>query len=124
MINKGFYNKKTAIWSLRLSVRTRGFNPRKRGSIPLGTAKLMTYFAYLLKSVSAGTKKTYAGYSVDVEKRLIKHNTNTGARSTRGYKWKIVYKKNFKTKSEAMSYEYKLKKDKVLRNTILQKFDK
>ena len=84
----------------------------------------MNYFAYLLKSVSAGTKKTYAGYSVDVEKRLIKHNTNTGARSTRGYKWKIVYKKNFKTKSEAMSYEYKLKKDKVLRNTILQKFDK
>ena len=124
MINKGFYNKKTAIWSLRLSVRTRGFHPRKRGSIPLGTTKLRTYFAYLLKSVSVGTKKTYAGYSVDVEKRLIKHNTNTGARSTRGYKWKIVYKKNFKTKSEAMSYEYKLKKDKVLRNTILQKFDK
>ena len=24
--------------SLRLSVRTRGFHPRKRGSIPLGTA--------------------------------------------------------------------------------------
>ena len=83
----------------------------------------MTYFAYLLRSISAGTKKTYAGYSVNVEKRLIKHNTNTGARSTRGYKWKIVYKKKFKTKSEAMSYEYKIKKDKVLRNNILQKFD-
>ncbi len=26
------------IRSLRLSVRTRGFHPRKRGSIPLGTA--------------------------------------------------------------------------------------
>ena len=84
----------------------------------------MTYFAYLLKSVSAGTNKTYAGYSVDVEKRLIKHNSNTGARSTRGYKWKIIYHKKFKTKSEAMSYEYKLKNDKVLRKNILQKFDK
>ena len=83
----------------------------------------MTYFAYLLKSISAGAKKTYAGYSVDVEKRLIKHNTNTGARSTRGYKWKIIYKKNFKTKSEAMSYEYKLKNDKILRKMILKKFD-
>ena len=27
-------------WSHRLSVRTRGFHPRKRGSTPLGTAKL------------------------------------------------------------------------------------
>ena len=53
----------------------------------------MSYFAYLLKSVSVGTKKTYAGYSVDVEKRLIQHNSNTGAKSTRGYKWKIVYQK-------------------------------
>ncbi len=84
----------------------------------------MPYFAYLLKSVSVGTKKTYAGYTVDLKKRLIKHNSNIGARSTRGYKWKIVYKKKFKTKSEAMSYEYKLKNDKILRNTILQKFDK
>ena len=84
----------------------------------------MSYYAYLLKSVSNGTKKTYAGYSVDVEKRLIKHNSNTGARSTKGYKWKIIYQKKFKTKSEAMSYEYKLKNDKILRNTILQKFDK
>ncbi len=84
----------------------------------------MSYFAYLLKSVSIGTKKTYAGYSTDVEKRLIKHNSNIGAKSTRGYKWKIVYQKKFKTKSEAMSYEYKLKNDKILRNTILQKFDK
>ena len=84
----------------------------------------MSYYAYLLKSVSNGTKKTYAGYSVDVEKRLIKHNSNTGARSTRGYKWKILYKKKFKTKGEAMSYEYKLKNDKILRNNILQKFDK
>ena len=83
----------------------------------------MPYFAYLLKSVSNGTKKTYAGYSVDVEKRLIKHNSNTGARSTKGYKWKIIYQKKFKTKSEAMSYEYKLKNDKILRKMILKKFD-
>jgi len=83
----------------------------------------MSYFAYLLKSVSVGTKKTYVGYSVDVEKRLIQHNSNTGAKSTRGYKWKIVYQKKFKTKSEAMSYEYKLKNDKILRKMILKKFD-
>ncbi len=83
----------------------------------------MYYYAYLLKSISSKTKKTYAGYTVDVEKRLIKHNSNIGAKSTRGYKWKLIYQKKFKTKSEAMAYEYKLKKDKVLRKKILKKFD-
>ena len=57
---------------------------------------------------------------VDIEKRLSKHNSNKGAKSTRGYKWKIVFKKKFKSKSDAMSYEYKLKKD-IFRKKILQK---
>ena len=82
----------------------------------------MYYFAYLLKSVSPGKKKTYAGYSIDVEKRLLKHNSNTGAKSTRGYKWKIIFKKKFKTKNNAMSFEYKLKKDRVYRKKILEKY--
>ena len=82
----------------------------------------MSYFAYLLKSVSVGTKKTYVGYSVDVEKRLIKHNSNKGAKSTRGFKWKLIYKKKFKTKSDAMSYEYRLKRNKVLKKKILEKY--
>ena len=83
----------------------------------------MSYFVYLLKSISPGINKTYAGYSTDVNKRLIKHNTNTGAKSTRGYKWKIIYQKKFETKSAAMSYEHKIKKDKVLRKKILEEFD-
>ena len=83
----------------------------------------MSYFVYLLKSITPGVNKTYAGYSSDVQKRLIKHNSNTGAKSTRGYKWKIIYQKKFKTKSEAMSYEHKIKKDKILRKKILEKFD-
>ena len=82
----------------------------------------MHYFVYLLKSITPGKSKTYAGYSVDVEKRLLKHNSNKGAKSTKGYKWKIIYKKKFKTKSEAMSFEYKLKKDKVIRKKIIDKF--
>ena len=83
----------------------------------------MSYFVYLLKSITPGINKTYAGYSSNVQKRLIKHNSNTGAKSTRGYKWKIIYQKKFKTKSEAMSYEHKIKKDKILRKKILEKFD-
>ncbi len=84
----------------------------------------MFYYTYLLKTTTPGKKKTYVGYSVNINKRLEKHNSNTGAKSTRGYKWKIIYQKKFKTKNEAMSYEYKLKKDKVLRKKILEKSEK
>ena len=83
----------------------------------------MSYYVYLLKSISPGINKTYAGYSTDVNKRLMKHNSNNGAKSTRGYKWKIIYQKKFETKSEAMSYEHKIKKDKVLRKRILEEFE-
>ena len=54
----------------------------------------MFYYTYILKSISPGKKKTYAGYTSNVEERLLKHNSNNGAKSTRGYKWKLVFKKN------------------------------
>ena len=75
----------------------------------------------MLKSISPGLKKTYVGYTIDLISRLNKHNSNKGAKSTRGHKWLLIYSKKFKTKNEAMSYEYKLKNDKVLRKLILEK---
>ena len=74
----------------------------------------------MLKSVSPGFKKTYVGYTNDLELRLDKHNNNKGAKSTKGYKWKLIYSKKFKTKSEAMSFEYKLKNNRLLRREILE----
>ena len=82
----------------------------------------MYYFTYMLKSITPGTKKTYVGYTDDVDKRLIKHNSNKGAKSTKGYKWLLIYTKKFMTKSEAMSYEYKLKKDRNKRKVILNRY--
>ncbi len=75
----------------------------------------------MLKSISPGFKKTYVGYTNDLVSRLNKHNSNKGAKSTMGYKWLLIYSKKFKTKSEAMSYEYKLKKNKILRKEIVEK---
>ena len=80
----------------------------------------MFYFTYMLKSISPGIKKTYVGYTNDLLLRLKKHNANRGAKSTKGYKWIIIYSKKFKSKQEAMSYEYKLKKNKILRKKILE----
>ena len=75
----------------------------------------------MLKSVSVGYKKTYVGYTNNLESRLKKHNTNKGAKSTKGYKWLLIYSKKFKTKNEAMSFEYKLKNNNSLRKMILEK---
>ena len=83
----------------------------------------MSFFVYLLKSISPGKKKTYVGYTNNLKKRLFLHNNNKGAKSTRGFKWKILYKKKFVSKSRAMSYEYKLKHDKILRKKIITKYD-
>jgi len=57
---------------------------------------------------------------MDLEARLLKHNSNKGAKATKGYKWKIIYKKKFLTKSQAMSYEYLLKNDRKKRLSILK----
>ena len=81
----------------------------------------MYYFTYMIKSVTPGTKKSYVGYTNDVNLRLSKHNSNKGAKSTKGYKWLLIYSKKFKSKNEAMSFEYKLKKDRPLRKKNLAK---
>jgi len=75
----------------------------------------------MLKSIGSKINKTYVGYTNNLLIRLKKHNSNKGAKYTRGYKWLLIYSKKFKTKSEAMSYEYKLKKNRNNRKEILDK---
>ena len=81
----------------------------------------MFYYTYMLKTITPGIKKTYVGYTNNLNLRLSKHNSNKGAKSTKGYKWILIYSKKFKSKNSAMSYEYKLKKDRILRNELLMK---
>ena len=75
----------------------------------------------MLKSISPGYKKTYVGHTINIKDRLTKHNSNRGAKSTKGYKWILIYKRKFKTKNLAMSFEYKLKNNRVLRSKLLEK---
>ena len=82
----------------------------------------MYYFTYMIKSITPGTNKTYVGYTNNIENRLEKHNKNKGAKSTKGYKWLLIFSKKFKSKSEAMSFEYKLKKNKSLRKKIIENY--
>ncbi len=73
----------------------------------------------MLKSVNNKINKTYVGYTNNLNQRLKKHNLGVGAKSTRGYKWKIIYKKKFYDKRLAMSFEYRLKKNREKRKNIL-----
>ena len=81
----------------------------------------MYHYVYILKTLDGYLNKTYVGYSVDVNSRLKKHNSSKGAKATRGYKWKIIYKKRFFSKSEALSFEYLIKKDRKKRSSILKR---
>ena len=81
----------------------------------------MPYFVYMIKTLNGFRNKTYVGYTKDIKSRLDKHNSNKGAKSTKGYIWELIYKKKFLKKKDAMSYEYKLKKDRNKRLTILKK---
>ena len=76
----------------------------------------------MLISNEISSIKTYVGYTNNLENRLKKHNSNKGAKSTKGRKWKIIYKKKFSNKSLAMSFEYKLKNDNKLRNKIKNEY--
>ena len=81
----------------------------------------MSYYVYMLKSLD---KKniTYVGYTSDIKKRIIIHNRGKGAKFTRGRRWKLIYKEKFSSKKEAISREYYIKKNRLLRNKIKYKY--
>tara|TARA_E500000331_G_scaffold130899_1_gene128156 strand:+ start:281 stop:505 length:225 start_codon:yes stop_codon:yes gene_type:complete len=62
------------------------------------------------------------GYTKNLKKRLILHNSSKGAKFTKGNKWYLIYKKSYSSKSIAMREEYKLKKNYKLRSTIKVKY--
>ena len=81
----------------------------------------MSYYVYMLKS--KGKKPlTYIGYTNNLKKRVIQHNTGKGAKFTRGRKWKLIYKENFNSKKEAISREYYIKNNRTLRNKIKNEY--
>ena len=78
----------------------------------------MNYYVYILINSNKKPFYTYVGYTSNLNKRLILHNSSKGAKFTRGRLWKLIYKKKHKTKQEALKDEYKLKKNKKKRAKI------
>ena len=61
---------------------------------------------------------TYVGYTNNLKKRLNLHNSGKGAKFTRGRRWKVIYKKKYTSKSDALKNEYTLKNNYLLRKKI------
>ena len=65
------------------------------------------YYTYIILTVD---NTLYCGYTDDLKKRFEKHKAGTAAKYTRAHKpLKMVYAKEFETKSEAMKEEYRIK---------------
>jgi putative endonuclease len=71
----------------------------------------MKYFVYMILSKINSRYISYVGFTNNLENRLFLHNTSKGAKFTRGRTWKLIYSKTYYDKSEAMSEEFKLKKN-------------
>ena len=82
----------------------------------------MYFFVYLLICKINKRYISYVGYTKNLNKRLKSHNSGKGAKFTKGKKWVLIYKKRYKSKSEAMSNEYKLKKNFLERKRIKQNY--
>jgi len=79
------------------------------------------YFVYMLLSQDIN-KHSYVGSTNNLEKRLKLHNEGKGAKYTKGRNWKVIYKKKYKNKLEALKEEYVLKKNYKLRKKIKKKY--
>ena len=82
----------------------------------------MKYFVYLIVSINNKKITSYVGYTSNIYLRIKLHNTSKGAKFTKGRKWKLIYKKGYKTKSAAMKNEFLLKKNYKERQRIKSKY--
>jgi putative endonuclease len=81
----------------------------------------MDHFVYILGCAHGDRYLTYVGWTNDLDKRLAQHNAGKGARSTRGRTWALLYSERFATRSEAMSREWHLKRDRAFRKQLAQR---
>lgn len=75
-------------------------------------------YVYVLGSDGAGGYRTYVSWTLDLDARLARHNAGTGAKSTRGRVWAMLYAERLPDRVEAMRREWHLKRDRALRRRL------
>jgi putative endonuclease len=72
--------------------------------------RLNMYFVYILYSVKLD--RYYVGSTGNLEDRLKRHNSGRSTYTKPGIPWKLVYSKQYQTRSEAYSAEQYIKSQK------------
>jgi putative endonuclease len=80
----------------------------------------VTAYVYVLLS-RAVPKRTYVGWTLDLERRVGEHNGGTGAKTTRGGTWTLIYAERYRTRNAAMRREVFLKRDRVFRRLLRER---
>jgi putative endonuclease len=80
----------------------------------------MPSYVYVLATTNPdGRTVTYVGWTLDLERRLAEHNGKpSGAKTTRGRAWALVYAEKHRTRKGAMRREYVLKNDRKVRAAL------
>ena len=80
----------------------------------------MAAFVYVLISTKK-PKRTYVGWTLDLERRVEQHNGGVGAKFTRGGKWLLIYTERHRTRNGAMRREVELKKNREFRAMLRER---
>ena len=80
------------------------------------------FFVYLILNIKDNKTISYVGWTNNLKKRLLLHNSGKGAKFTRGRKLILIFKKKMKSKISAMQFEYKLKKNQKMRKKLINNF--
>ena len=70
----------------------------------------MPYYTYILQSEKTG--KYYIGSTGNLEDRLQRHNQGRSGYTKSGIPWKLVYKEEYSTRSDAAKREQAIKQRK------------
>ena len=65
------------------------------------------YYIYILRSIVV--KKSYIGYTNNVEKRLLEHNSGKSIYTRKYRPWRIIYVEDFLNETDAILREKYLK---------------
>lgn len=66
------------------------------------------YYVYLLQSINS-PEKIYIGYTINLEERLVKHNSGGSVHTSNHRPWKVVTYHVFTDQSKALAFECYLK---------------
>lgn len=75
-------------------------------------------YVYVIGALTPEGMRTYVGWTLDPDRRLAQHNAGTGARSTRGRQWQILYIEKHESRTAAMRREWRLKRDRRFRKLL------